>query len=121
MWAAVAVVGAAVEADKSWSSTLERCGLPEPDMVVLDAVPVFLLLLSLSLTLTLLLFSMDAVDTVLDVGGAFPGSGGDWDVAVNVAVTVAAFSPEEALLLVVGAADIDAIWNYKSIRCCFVM
>ena len=105
-----AVVVEAV-ASKSWSSTLERWGLPEPDMMVLDVVPV-------SLFVLLLLFS--AVDTVLDDGGAFPpGSDGDWDVAVAVVVAVAAFNPEEALLLVVGAADIDAIRNYKWIRLCF--
>jgi hypothetical protein len=52
---------------------------------------------------------MDAEDPVLDVGGAFPGSdGGGGDVAV------AAFNPEEALLLVVGAADIDVIRNTES-------
>ena len=61
--------------------------------------------------LLLLLFTlsgMDAEDPVLDVGGAFPGSDGGGDVAV------AAFNPEEALLLVVGAADIDVIRNTES-------
>lgn len=55
--------------------------------------------------LLLLLFTlsgMDAEDPVLDVGGAFPG------------IAVAAFNPEEALLLVVGAADIDVIRNTES-------
>lgn len=57
--------------------------------------------------LVLPLSRMEAEDPVLDVGGAFPG--GSWDVAD------AAFNPEESLLLVVGAAEIDAICG--SMRC----
>lgn len=103
-WAApVAVDDAAVNADASWSTLVVRWGLPEVDILV---EPAFLVLL--------LVLLIDAEDPVLDVGGAFPGTGG-WEVAV------AAFNPEEALLLVVGAADIDAIWNNPSIRCCYVM
>ena len=59
--------------------------------------------------LLLIVSRMEAEDPVLDVGGAFPGSGGSWDVAD------AAFKPEESLLLVVGAAEIDAICG--SMRC----
>jgi len=104
-WAAPVDVAAA-DAVASWSTLVVRWGLPEVDMVV---EPAFLVLL-----LLLVLLLIDAEDPVLDVGGAFPGTGG-WEV------TVAAFNPEEALLVVVGAADIDAIWNNQSIRCCYVM
>jgi len=75
-------------------------------MVVPD-VPLVLLLL-------LLLLWMDEEDPVFDVGDAF-GGGGIW------AVAVADFNTEGALLLVVGAADIDAIWNNGLLRCCCVM
>ncbi len=74
-----------------------RCGLLVPDMVVAVGFAVlvlFLLLLTPS--------GMEVEDPVLDVGGAFLGSSGPEEL------TFAAFNPE-ALLLVVGAADIDVI------------
>ena len=73
------------EDDGSWSAVLLRCALLDSDMIVCAGGFVFSLFLLL-----------EAEDPVLDVGGS-------WDVAVT------AFNPEESLLLVVGAAEIDAI------------
>lgn len=73
-------------------------------MVVAAGFAVLLLLLTPS--------GIEAEDPVLEVGGAFPGSCGPEELAF------AAFNPEE-LLLVVGAADIDAIWTNKWIRSLF--
>jgi len=69
--------------------------------MVVPGEAIFLLLL-LSL-----LSAMDAEDPVFDVGGALLGSVGGWDVVS------ATFNPVGALLLVVGAADIDVIWNQR--------
>ena len=107
---------ATADPEAAFSTMLVRWGLPEPDMTlraVVLCLGLLLLLLFLVAELLLLLVVllllvlplMEAEDGFLDVGGTFEDGAG-----LTVA-GVAAFRAGDALLLVVGTADIDAIWN----------
>ena len=86
-----------------------RWGLPDMIVLLLGGP------LSLGILLSLLSIApMDAEDPDLEVGGAFPGIGGCCSCEDVFGAT---FNPEVAVLLVVGAADIDAMCNYELIRC----
>ena len=116
--AAEGALAATADPEAAFSTMLVRWGLPEPDMALRAVVlclglPLLLLFLVPDLLLVVVVFLfllsvlpwMEEEDGFLDVGGTFEDGAG-----LTVA-GVAAFRAGDALLLVVGTADIDAMWN----------